>query len=80
MAEVEHEVLVCDNGTGFVKCGFAGEVRTLFYIRQVIFVKIMYSLYSFFFFPSILLNSPLFVPPSLHSYYLPPSQNPHLYH
>tara|TARA_B100000795_G_C22722650_1_gene408141 strand:+ start:477 stop:692 length:216 start_codon:yes stop_codon:yes gene_type:complete len=28
MADVlEHEVLVCDNGTGFVKCGFAGEVR-----------------------------------------------------
>ena len=21
-----HEVVVCDNGTGFVKCGFAGEV------------------------------------------------------
>ena len=29
-AEIEHEVLVCDNGTGFVKCGFAGEVRLLF--------------------------------------------------
>ena len=30
MADVlEHEVLVCDNGTGFVKCGFAGEVRQL---------------------------------------------------
>ena len=30
MAEqIEHEVLVCDNGTGFVKCGFAGEVKQI---------------------------------------------------
>ena len=35
MAEqIEHEVLVCDNGTGFVKCGFAGEVKQILLIFQ----------------------------------------------
>jgi hypothetical protein len=77
MAEqVEHEVLVCDNGTGFVKCGFAGEVQTNMFL--LMFQTKQAPTHDIFFLPSPCFRCGQFLTPFINyiSYCTPLTQTP----